>query len=221
MKEPLPILYSFRRCPYAMRARMALSVTDQTCLLREVVLRDKPAEMLDASPKGTVPVMVFSNGWGLDESIDIMRWALAINDPESWLTPETGTLDDMLALIKENDFPFKEHLDKYKYTARYEGEDSEHHRMEGGKFLAKLDAMIGEGGFLFGTRRSLADVAIFPFVRQFANADRGWFDDQPLAALQAWLDDHLNWELFNGIMKKLPQWQVGDAEPVFPFKTAV
>ena len=219
MNEPLPILYSFRRCPYAMRARMALSVTDQTCLLREVVLRDKPTEMLEASAKGTVPVMVFSNGWVLEESLDIMRWALAINDPESWLTPETGTLDDMLELIEENDFPFKDHLDKYKYTTRYEGEDSEHHRTEGGKFLAKLDGMIGEDGYLYGARRSLADVAIFPFVRQFANADRDWFDAQPFEALQAWLESHLNWELFTGVMKKLPKWQTGDAEPVFPFET--
>jgi len=199
-----------------MRARMALSKTGQSCLLREVVLRDKPPSMIEASPKGTVPVMVFADGQVLEESLDIMVWALRINDPDAWLKPDQATLEDVLGLIRENDFPFKSHLDKYKYTTRYEGEDSAHHRTEGAKFLDKLNGMIAECGFVFGARASLADIAIFPFVRQFANTDRAWFDAQPLKPLQAWLAGHLGSDLFKGVMQKWPQWHAGDAEPLFP-----
>jgi glutathione S-transferase len=212
----LPVLYSFRRCPYAMRARMALSKSGQTCRLREVVLRDKPPEMIVASPKGTVPVIVASNGVVLEESLDIMLWSLGESDPDHWLAPAQGSLADMLALIAENDGPFKGHLDRYKYGTRYPDEDTSGDRAAGLAFLIKLDDILQSSPFLFGDRPSLGDIAIFPFIRQFANTDRDWFDDLPQVHLQKWLAQWLASELFMGIMQKWPVWRAGDEEPLFP-----
>jgi len=212
-----PVLYSFRRCPYAMRARLALAASAQQCVLREIVLRDKPAEMIAASAKATVPVLCLPDGHVLEESLDIMMWALGRNDPERWLTPKPGSLAEMTALIAANDGPFKDHLDRYKYAGRYEGSnDAEHHRAEGTRFLCALNVRLEENGQLFGSRNSLADIAIFPFVRQFANTDRHWFDAQPLKALQRWLDAHLASELFQSVMCKWPVWVPGDDETLFP-----
>ncbi len=212
-----PTLYSFRRCPYAMRARLALSASRQQCSLREIVLRDKPAEMVEISPKATVPVLQLLDGTVLEESLDIMHWALAENDPENWLDPEAGTLAEVHDLIAECDGPFKHNLDRYKYAIRYEeGTDPVYHRTEGVKFLKKLNDRLSTQKHLFGDRPCLADFAIFPFVRQFANTDRAWFDAQPLPHLQVWLADHLDSERFKSIMKKWPVWAPGDEEPVFP-----
>jgi len=214
---PLPTLYSFRRCPYAMRARLSLSVSQQHCKLREIVLRDKPAEMVEISPKATVPVLQLNDGTVLEESLDIMRWALSQNDPGNWLMPENGTLDEMFTLIAECDGPFKENLDRYKYANRYEeGTDPVAHRAEGEVFLAKLNERLAGAMNLFGDRPSLADFAIFPFVRQFANTDREWFDDAPLSHLQRWLQVHLESDIFIDVMKKRPVWKNGDDEPLFP-----
>jgi len=213
--RPLPILYSFRRCPYAMRARLALAASQQQCTLREVLLRDKPAHMLALSPKGTVPVLQLSDGRVLDQSLDIALWALRINDPELWLAPQTATYADMLALIAHNDGPFKHHLDRYKYAIRYEeGTDPTYHRHEGSLFLSLLNERLGDHAQLFGDRASLADFAIFPFVRQFANTDRNWFDIQPLGNLQNWLERHVTSGLFSQVMKKERTWVPGnDADP--------
>ncbi len=213
-----PTLYSFRRCPYAMRARLALAASGRQCVLREIVLRDKPAEMIAASAKATVPVLRLPDGRVLDESLDIMMWALQQNDPGQWLTPESGSLDEMTALIGENDGPFKQHLDRYKYENRYDDDDADpaHHRSEGSLFLKALDARLARHGQLFGSRAGLADFAIFPFVRQFANTDRDWFDAQPLPSLQSWLSGHLNGALFQSVMLKWPVWAPGDAETLFP-----
>lgn len=211
-----PILYSFRRCPYAMRARLAITSSGLECRLREVVLRDKPQSMLDASPKGTVPVLVLEDGIVIDESLDVMLHALETRDPESWLAPIEGSRDDMLALIAENDGDFKHHLDRYKYAARYEDAEFEHHRAEGAAFLARLDARLSTHDQLFGARVSLADMAIMPFVRQFANADRDWFDKQDFPRLQRWLKTHLDSDRFKAVMPKFSQWKPGDEEPVFP-----
>lgn len=220
MSEDRPILYSFRRCPYAMRARMAIATAGVACRLREVVLRDKPAEMLEASPKGTVPVVVEPDGTVIDESLDVMAWALAQNDAENWLSPEQGSRADMDALVAECDGPFKRALDRYKYPNRYEDEgvNREDQRALGRAFLKKLDAQLTGQSQLFGDRISYADIAIFPFVRQFANTDRTWFDAQDLPNLQAWLAGHLESPRFKQIMPKYPQWQTGDEEPVFPPK---
>ena len=196
MPHPLPILYTFRRCPYAMRARMALRVAGIDVELREVSLRDKPPELLSASPKGTVPVLVLPDGKVIDESLDIMRWALAYHDPEQWLAPG-GQMD---ALIAANDGPFKFHLDRAKYANRYPGSDPVHHRAEAVKLLLPLVQRLENHGYLFGDTCSLADVAIFPFVRQFSRADPTVLEGLPL--LNAWLMAIESSALFRSVMEK-------------------
>lgn len=194
------VLYSFRRCPYAMRARMALKVSGARYEHREVVLRDKPAEMVEVSPKATVPVLVATDGVVIDESLDIMRWALGRNDPEGWLER-----DDQ-AFIEANDGPFKHHLDRYKYATRYDGVDPDDHRAAALELLRNLEQRLANWRYLCGDRRGLADIAIFPFVRQFANTDRAWFDAQDIPALQQWLARLTGSELFVAIMTKHEPW---------------
>jgi glutathione S-transferase len=207
-----PILYSFRRCPYAMRARMALDAAQITCELRETVLADKPDQLLAASPKGTVPVLVLEDGTVLDESLDIMRWALAQQDPEGWCAAPPTAISDWTHQI---DGPFKHHLDRYKYPNRFSGGDPEQHRTAAYGILATMDHAIASGGHLIGHRDSLADIAAFPFVRQFANTDRAWFDAQDLSSLQTWLARHLASESFKRIMQKHSTWQGGSGPLVF------
>ncbi|HSM53013.1 MAG TPA: glutathione S-transferase [Erythrobacter sp.] len=207
--SPHPVLYSFRRCPYAMRARMALWIAGVTVELREVKLSSKPPELVEASPKATVPVFVLPDGTVLDESIEIMRWALAKNDPESWLT---GDDRELLATIEE---PFKHHLDRYKYPTRYEDCDPAPHRAAGYDILQALDARLKRHAHLCGPNRTLADIASFPFVRQFANHDREWFDEQPIPHLQKWLERHLASNLFASVMPKFAPWKAGDEEVIF------
>jgi glutathione S-transferase len=207
VSPPLPILYSFRRCPYAMRGRMALKNAGIKLEHREILLRDKPPSMLAASPKGTVPVVVLPNGDVIEESLDVMRWALAQNDPHDWLAPG----DAMFDLISENDGPFKHHLDRYKYPDRYENVQAEEHRAAGHVFLKKLNSRLDGQAQLFGDHVSLADIAIFPFIRQFANHDRDWFDAQDLPHLQTWLAGHLASPLFADIMVKHELWADGVA----------
>ncbi len=213
--EP-PILYSFRRCPYAMRARMALSAAAVPCRLREVVLRDKPDCMLIASPKGTVPVLVLPEGRVIDQSLDIMAWALARHDPGRWRHPDHGDAASMSALIATFDGAFKHHLDRYKYASRYDGAEATQHRAAAASLLMDLEARLAITPELFGQRISLADMALMPFVRQFANTDRDWFETQAWPALRAWLQRHLDSPLFQGVMAKYRPWQPGDAEPLFP-----
>ncbi len=198
-----------------MRARLALYISGTHCKLREVVLRDKPAAMLKASPKGTVPVLVLSDGTVIDESLEVMAWALGRADPEGWLAPAQSDLSAMHDLIVEADGPFKQALDRYKYPNRYENVDPLEQRALGDTFLQKLNTRLTDHSQLFGDRISLADAAIFPFVRQFANTDREWFDAQPIPHLQAWLEGHLESGLFQAIMKKYKQWKPGDEEPLF------
>ncbi len=204
-----PVLYSFRRCPFAMRARLAIAVASTGCILREVKLSAKPEAMLAASPKGTVPVLVLPGGKVIDESLDIMRWALAERDPECWLE------GDDTALIDRNDGPFKQDLDRYKYPTRY-GVDPLKHRAMGMEFLRELDGRLGHAGQLCGPVRSMADAAILPFVRQFAAVDQMWFGDQPLYRLKAWLADHISSYLFNTIMLRVAPWAPGDRPVLFP-----
>ncbi len=216
MADTRPILYSFRRCPYAMRARLAIARAEVAVKLREVVLRDKPAHMLEISPKGTVPVLMLADGTVIDESLDVMLWALNGNDPDGWLTPETGTFGDMLTLIAENDGDFKHHLDRFKYATRYDDVDPLLHRREAEAFLARLEARLKENDWLFGSRPCLADYAILPFIRQFASVDRAWFAGAPYPALQAWLAAFTESAFFRSVMRKYPQWHPGDAEAEFP-----
>lgn len=204
-----PILYSFRRCPYAMRARLALLASGTVCELREVKLSAKPAEMIAASPKGTVPVLVLPDGGVIDQSIDIMRWALDQSDPDAWLA------GDDAALIAANDGPFKHHLDRYKYPARH-GADPVEHRGAGLAILRGLDERLGQGAYLCGPRPTLTDMALLPFIRQFAETDRGWFEDQAIPAVQAWLAGFLASTLFDQAMVRVTPWALGEAEVVFP-----
>ena len=205
-----PILYSFRRCPYAIRARMALWVAGVTAELREVKLAAKPPQLVAASPKGTVPVLVLADGTVIDESLAIMRWALAQHDPEFWLA------GDDAALIAVNDGAFKHHLDRAKYPGRYEEEDSvTDHRAAALALIAPLERRLERAAQLCGPARSLTDIALFPFIRQFAAIDPAWFATQPLPRLQAWLDGHLGSALFARIMPKFAPWRDGDAPVVF------
>lgn len=209
-----PILYSFRRCPYAMRARLALAVSGTACELREVKLAAKPPEMLAASPKGTVPVLVLPDGSVIEQSLDVMRWTLGQCDPEGWLERDDPTL------IERNDGPFKHDLDRYKYPERH-GSDPMLHRASGLAFLRDLDARLAAHGQLCGPGRGLADAAILPFIRQFAAVDRAWFDNQPLPRLKAWLEGFVASDLFQTIMFRTAPWAAGDCPLAFPLpKTA-
>jgi glutathione S-transferase len=209
----LPILYSFRRCPYAIRARLALLVSETCCAIREVKLSAKPAELIAASPKATVPVLVLADGRALDQSLDIMRWALARYDPAGWL--DRG--DE--GLIETNDGPFKQHLDRAKYPDRY-GEDAKHHYDACVALLRPIEDPLVGAPYLCGDRFGLTDAAILPFVRQFAAIDRGRFEALPLPHLRGWLDRLLATSLFEAAMQRLPPWQKGDPETRFPILDA-
>src|SRR5690606_39916647 len=154
-----PILYSFRRCPYAMRARLAIAVSKQQCELREVILRDKPPALLQASPKGTVPVLVLPHGKVIDESLDIMLWALGQSDPEGWLKPQHASHDEMMALIATCDQDFKPALDRYKYPDRYEGADAMANRAAGAAWLSGLNSRLERSAYIYGQKPCLADAA--------------------------------------------------------------
>jgi glutathione S-transferase len=209
MIEPAsPVLYSFRRCPYAMRARLALAISGERCGLREVKLAAKPDAMLAASPKGTVPVLVLPDGTVIDESLDIMRWTLARSDPEGWLERDDA------ALIAANDGPFKYHLDRYKYPERH-GAETSAQREHGLDFLRQLDDRLEKEGQICGAKRGLTDAAIMPFVRQFAAVDREWFDMQRLPHLKSWLAGHLSSELFAAIMIRAAPWSQNDPPVAF------
>lgn len=203
------ILYSFRRCPYAMRARMALFVSGLPYEHREVILRDKPASMLAASPKGTVPVYITNDGVVIDESLAVMNYALQKGDPNNWLR-DTSKLTD--AFIDTTDGDFKYHLDRYKYASRYDdtakrGDVNLEHRDEAIACLKKWEDTLEKSPFLIGDSVSLADVATFPFIRQFAATEPDWWASKPLPATANWLDKLINSELFKSIMKKHPLWK--------------
>lgn len=195
----IPILYSFRRCPYAMRARMALLASGTIYAHREVLLRDKPAAMLAASPKGTVPVLVLKGGTVIDESVEIMRWALSRHDPEDWL-PRANA-----ALVATFDGGFKHHLDRYKYVGRYDV-DPLAHRAAGLAMLAELDERLTEQEYLDGTLRGFSDIALFPFVRQFAGVDANWFAACAPQRVRHWLATLVASDLFGQAMARIAPW---------------
>ncbi|CAM3315837.1 glutathione S-transferase [Pseudomonas fluorescens] len=192
------LLYSFRRCPYAMRARLALRYSCVPVQIVEVSLKAKPAEMLALSPKGTVPVLSVG-GRVIEESLEIMQWALAQHDPDDWLLQGDPRVLD---LITENDQVFKHHLNRYKYAERYPEQPMEHYRAEGEVFLQTLEGLLAENDYLLAEQLSLADVALAPFVRQFAHVDREWFAGTPYRQLQAWLQRFLESPLFIAVMAK-------------------
>ncbi|MGV6840110.1 MAG: glutathione S-transferase [Planktomarina sp.] len=206
----LPILYSFRRCPYAMRARLAIQSARITVELREIVLRDKAPAFLEASPKGTVPVLVHGD-IVIEESLDVMRWALGQNDPEGWLDMPAAGHD----WITRWDTEFKPHLDRTKYASRYPDADPSAARIAAHAHLADLEACM-VGPFIFGAHATLADYAMLPFVRQFANVDRAVFDAQPWPKVHAWLAAFLESPAFATVMPKFSKWEDGDDPIIFP-----
>ncbi|WP_298912218.1 glutathione S-transferase N-terminal domain-containing protein [uncultured Algimonas sp.] len=203
----LPILYSFRRCPFAMRARMALDASDTWVEHREVLLRDKPAAMLDASPKGTVPVLVTDDNGVLDESLDIMIWALRRHDPENWLADQACDQADAERFLDA----FKDRLDRYKYASRYDPEQPRgavdpDQRDAAMQVLTHFAATLNGTPFLRGAAPRLVDIATFPFVRQFAAVEPDWWAQAAPEGVQRWLAGHLASPRFKRIMRKWPLW---------------
>lgn len=217
MAGALPVLYSFRRCPYAMRARMAISYSGVPVALREVVLRNKPESLLIQSPKGTVPVLILPDGRVIDQSVEIMYWALAANDPDNW----TGGSDTVLfeqtnSLIQENDQEFKKWLDRYKYADRYPEHPMAYYREQGEVFLMRLENHLKTAHYLLSDRITLADIALFPFVRQFAHVDEEWFKKTPYPRLQQWLMSLTESTLFTSVMQKYKPWAPEEKVVIFP-----
>jgi glutathione S-transferase len=205
MTNTLPIFYSFRRCPYAIRARLAITYAGTPVEIREVHLKNKPEQMLAISPKGTVPVLQLPNGKVIDESLDIMYWALAQNDPERWLE----AAEDSERLIQWNDSEFKYYLDRYKYADRYPEYSESYYRSEGEKFLSELENKLGKTTYFSGSHFSITDAAIFPFIRQFAAVDNRWFDSSGYQHLYKWLRELVESDLFASIMAKNQLWKAG------------
>lgn len=198
------ILYSYRRCPYAMRARMALSYAGIPVEIREISLKHKPAHLLQVSPKATVPVLVLPDGEVIDQSVDIMQWALQFADAEGWLDVD---MEKAMQLIRDNDGAFKQSLDRYKYAIRYPEHTEAFYRSQGEVFLLQLEYLLNQHKYLLADTPSLADIAIFPFIRQFAAVDQHWFDASPYTKLQAWLDSFLVSDLFVRVMVKYPLYE--------------
>ena len=213
LKNNLPILYSFRRCPYAMRARMAIHISNQKCEIREVLLRDKPPSMLEYSSKGTVPVLVLQSGEVIDESLDVIDWALNLNDPNNWLRSKEN--EETKKLIEINDGEFKHHLDRYKYSKRYDNEDPEFHKKKCLKFIESVNNELSNSKYIFDDNISYADIVLLPFMRQFRIADMEWFDSLPYDNLKKWLSSFLESSLLNSIMKKHDLWKEGDGVTIF------
>ncbi|MBD1568751.1 glutathione S-transferase [Aliivibrio sp. S10_S31] len=203
-------LYSFRRCPYAMRARLGIVQSNKTVHLREIILKNKPESMLQASPKGTVPVLINNKGKVIDESLDIMKWALEGSELLQ------STTSEMFQLIRENDDIFKSWLDKYKYADRYPEYSEIYYREQGELFLNKLEQRLTTSPMLFSKQYSFADLAILPFIRQFAFVDIHWFRQSKYKNLQRWLFEFIESELFNSIMNKYSAWLDSHQEFIFP-----
>jgi len=214
MNASLPYLYSFRRCPYAMRARLGLLFAELPVELREITLKNKPDQMLAISPKGTVPVLQLADGTVIEESAEIMMWALEQNDPQGLL--DEKVLSEANALIAQNDNEFKQWLDRYKYADRHPEMTQIEYRQKGEIFLQDLEALLTKNTYLLGNSVTVADIGIMPFVRQFAHVDRDVFYELPYPKLQLWLQHWLEHPLFVQAMTKFQPWQEGDEVVVFP-----
>ena len=208
----LPILYSFRRCPYAIRTRMTLYVSQTIVELREVLLRSKPGALLKASPKGTVPILVLPSGSVIDESFEIMTWALKTRDPFDWSKNGGETVE----WIQLCDSDFKHWLDRYKYATKFPEESAISYRETAERFLEKLEARLGRQIWLTGKQQTLADVGLFPFIRQFSYVDTKWWLTAPYPAVRKWLNYWLNHPIFLSVMNKYPVWHPGQRGGIFP-----
>jgi len=212
-ERELPVLYSFRRCPYAMRARLAISESNKLVELREVLLRDKPHHMLLLSPKGTVPVLWLCDGTVIDESFEIMKWAYSTNLSDD--CSQKVNHEDLIALV---DSKFKYHLDRYKYSSRFDNIDANHHRDCALNILCEIEDVL-DIGWLNGVTPGFSDFAILPFIRQYRIADIAWFDScNEVPKIKSWLNEFLNWDGFKNIMEKYPQWQEGQEGIQFGFE---
>lgn len=211
----LPVLFSFRRCPYAIRARLAIKACGIKVELREVLLADKPEEMLRCSPKGTVPVLQLADTSVIDESLDIMLWALSQSDPQGWSPASEQKEKETFRLIEVNDEEFKPWLDKYKYSDRHPEQSKVYYRQQGECFLRQLEMKLNKTRYLLGDKISLVDMAIFPFIRQFAYVDKAWFDQTEHKMLQSWLESLLSLPLFHEVMEKYPKWTNGQNPLIF------
>ena len=200
-----PILYSFRRCPYAIRARMALSYMDVTVELREVLLNERPQSLYEVSSKGTVPVLLLKDGNVLDESLDIMLWAIKQGEQKLY----EDKINEQNKLIKYNDTKFKYWLDRYKYHVRYLEHSRDYYQRKCSKTLAEYDMRLRENSYLMGDRIRLADIAIFPFMRQCSNVDQNWFNNK-YPNLNQWLESWKQSQHFKSVMMKYNQWKLGD-----------
>ena len=216
MLSNAPILWSFRRCPFAMRARLAIAASGQIVQLREIVLRNKPAAFLAISAKGTVPVLDLRDGTVIEESRDIMMWALDANDPDGWLDIWQKQPDKVKTFLDKIDGPFKHDLDRYKYASRYDVSAAWQHRESGAEFLAEVNRSLGANGVLSGSGLGFMDFAILPFIRQFRIADPNWFDSQSWPYLHRWLQEFLGSAAFSRVMLKYPPWQEGAKAVRFP-----
>lgn len=214
MTVPLHRLYSFRRCPYAMRARLGILFAELQVELREITLKNKPMQMLAISPKATVPVLQLADGRVIEESREIMEWVLEQQDPQRLLDSEV--LQQANALIDKNDNEFKHWLDRYKYADRHPEMTQEEYRQRGEVFLQVLEELLTKNPYLLGDSITIADIGIMPFVRQFAHVDRDVFYDLPYPNLQRWLQYWLAHPLFLQAMSKYQPWQEEDDVVLFP-----
>ncbi|MCL1139179.1 glutathione S-transferase [Shewanella pneumatophori] len=221
MKKPLPVLYSLRNCPYAMRARLAIFASEQTVCLREVLLSQKPAQMLTASPKGTVPVLVLPSGEVLEQSRDIMLWAFAQSDLNNYQLhqplangkqSEAATVQQLMTQFDSEFIPRLEH---YRSAKRYRDPKLLQYRAECEIYLQQLESRLAQHDFLFGGKACLADVAIMPFIRQFARVERQWYLQSPYPEVRRWLDGYLQSAMFSKVMAQYPVWTEGANETLF------
>lgn len=212
----LPVLYSLRNCPYAMRARLAIYAAKQQVQLRDLVLSNKPAEMLAVSPKGTVPVLVTASNQVIDESLAIMQWAFSQSDPDDYLDSKTpNALAEMLAAIEIFDHEFKGHLEKYRCSKRYHEPSLIADRQQCERYLASLELRLCQYQYLMSDKPSLADLALMPFIRQFARVERQWYLQAPYPKLRQWLNGYLQSRMFSKVMEQHPLWL--DAKQVVIF----
>ena len=211
-----PILYTFRRCPYAMRARFAIWSSKIIVEIREIQLQEKPSEFLKLSPKGTVPVLITNSGEVLEESLDIIYWALNKNDPHKWLAKGKLENREIIKLLDDLENKFKPNLDKYKYPSRFSGVDQYFHRDKNLCFLKKLNSYLENNKSINCEHLSLLDYAIFPFVRQFRNVDQDWFNKLNFNFLNKWINQIIDSKDFSSIMKKFKKWEPIDV-PIYTY----
>ena len=210
-----PILYSFRRCPYAMRARLAIKYSGIEVELREVDLNNIPAALAKISSDDTVPLILLADGTVIDESWDIVKWAVHNNDPDNWLGENNRYELDAEMLVETNDYSFKQDLDHYKYADRYPEFPMQHYRSAAEEFIVELEDKLKEYRYLEADAISISDIAVFPFIRQFAAVDQDWFDNAPYPKVRNWLSSLIESDIFQSIMLKYPLWQEGDEAIVF------